>query len=124
MGETGQARRSLVGEAVGKALEEGIAGQVCHNNPLAHCQGLCSGSCHHVTRRRVHKNPAIKQKKQSHKLDLLARYTDRRDPLVSFQRGCLLGSHMSTCAIDLIISNIPEDSQKDSLQMLRPQVGA
>ncbi len=37
-----------VGEAVGEALEEGVAGQLSNNHPLAHGQGLSCGGGNHV----------------------------------------------------------------------------
>ena len=50
---------SLVGEAVGELLEELVAGQVRHNNPLAHGQGLRSCRGNHIAGGRVHENPVL-----------------------------------------------------------------
>lgn len=52
-------RDLLVCEAVGELLEELVAGEICHNHPLAHGQGLCSGCGNHVAGRGVHENPVL-----------------------------------------------------------------
>ena len=40
--------RRLVHQAVAEAGEEGIAGVLLHDGPLAHGQSLCRGGRHHV----------------------------------------------------------------------------
>ena len=50
-----------VGEAVGEAGEEGVAGVVVHDDPLAHGQRLGRGGRHHVAHGRVDEHPVAVQ---------------------------------------------------------------